>query len=127
MTAAATTTTATSLSLPVTLGTTTVTFTEWLPGYAPLTGAVIAADTETTKADNSNPWMTPTLVLMQAYDGERGVFIAPEHVPAFMAAHPDAFFAFHNAPYDLRVINKTHSRQEVPYDIYTLVDRSSTD
>ena len=124
MTASTTTatTTTTSLSLPVTLGTTTVTFTEWLPGHAPLTGAVIAADTETTKADDSNPWMTPTLVLMQAYDGERGVFIAPEHVPAFMAAHPDAFFAFHNAPYDLRVINKTHSRQEVPYDIYTLVD-----
>jgi DNA polymerase I-like protein with 3'-5' exonuclease and polymerase domains len=110
------------LSLPVTLGTTTVTFTEWLPGDESLAGPVIAADTETTVIDNAHPWITPTLVLMQAYDGERGVFIAPEHVPAFMAAHSDAFFAFHNSPFDLRVINKTHSRQGVPYDIYTLVD-----
>ena len=110
------------LSLPVTLGTTTVTFTEWLPGHAPLTGAVIAVDTETTLIDDANPWMTPTLVLMQAFDGERGVFIAPENVPAFMAAHLDAFFVAHNAAFDLRVIGKTHARQEVPYDIYTLVD-----
>ena len=110
------------LSLPVAFGTANVTFTEWLPGHAPLAGAIIAADTETTLIDEANPWMTPTLVLMQAYDGERGVFIAPENVPAFMAAHPDAFFAFHNAAFDLRVINKTHARQEIPYDIYTLVD-----
>ena len=109
-------------SLPVTLGTTTVTFTEWLPGHAPLAGAVIAADTETTLIDDAHPWMTPTLVLMQAFDGERGVFIAPENVPAFMAAHPDAFFAFHNAAFDLRVINKTHARQGVSYDVCTLVD-----
>jgi hypothetical protein len=110
------------LSLPVTLGTTTVTFTEWLPGHAPLTGAVIAADTETTKIDREHAWLTPTLVLMQAYDGERGVFIAPENVPAFMAAHSTCYFAFHNAAFDLRVINKTHERAEIPYDIYTLVD-----
>jgi hypothetical protein len=110
------------LSLPVTFGTANVTFTEWLPGHAPLTGAVIAADTETTKVDKHHPWLTPTLVLMQAYDGERGVFVAPENVPAFMAAHGTCYFAFHNAPFDLRVINKTHERAEIPYDIYTLVD-----
>ena len=109
-------------SLSVTLGTTTVTFTEWLPGHAPLTGAVIAADTETTVIDDANPWMTPTLVLMQAFDGERGVFIAPENVPAFMAAHADCFFTFHNAAFDLRVINKTHARQGVSYDVYALLD-----
>jgi DNA polymerase I-like protein with 3'-5' exonuclease and polymerase domains len=114
--------TTSGLSLSVTLGTVTTTFTEWLPGHATLTGAIIAADTETTVIDDANPWMTPTLVLMQAFDGERGVFIAPENVPAFMAAHPDAFFAYHNAAFDLRVINKTHSRQGIPYDIYTLVD-----
>ena len=110
------------LSLPVTLGTTTVTFTEWLPGHAPLSGAIIAADTETTVIDDANPWMTPTLVLMQAFDGERGVFIAPEHVPAFMAAHPDAFFVFHSGVFDLKVIQRAHERAEIPYDIYTLVD-----
>ena len=105
------------LSLPVTLGTTTVTFTEWLPGHAPLTGAVIASDTETTEIDDANPWLTPTLVLMQAYDGQRGVFVAPVNVPAFMAAHDICYFAFHNAAFDLRVINKTHERAEIPYDI----------
>ena len=114
--------TTSGLSLSVTFGTTGVTFTEWLPGHAPLTGAIIAADTETTRIDKANPWMTPTIVLMQAYDGDRGVFIAPENVPAFMAAHRDSYFAFHNATFDLRVINKTHERLEVPYDIYTLVD-----
>lgn len=108
--------------LSVTLGTTTVTFTEWLPSSAPLSGSIIAADTETTRIDKANPWMTPTIVLMQAYDGDRGVFIAPENVPAFMAAHRDSYFAFHNATFDLRVINKTHERLEVPYDVYTLVD-----
>jgi len=110
------------LSLPVTFGTANVTFTEWLPGHAPLAGAVIAADTETTLIDEANPWMTPTLVLMQAYDGERGVFVAPENVPAFMAAHSTCYFAFHNAAFDLRVIHETHERAEIPYDIYTLVD-----
>jgi hypothetical protein len=110
------------LSLPVTFGTANVTFTEWLPGDAPLAGAIIAADIETTLIDDAHPWMTPTLVLMQAYDGERGAFIAPENVPAFMAAHPDAFFTFHNAPFDLRVLQRTHERAEIPYDIYTLVD-----
>jgi hypothetical protein len=121
--------TTSGLSLSVTFGTAGVTFTEWLPGHAPLTGAIIAADTETTAIDDANPWMTPTLVLMQAFDGERGVFIAPLNVPAFMAAHRDCFFTFHNAAFDLRVINKTHSRpvtlharQGVPYDVYTLVD-----
>jgi hypothetical protein len=110
------------LSLPVTLGTTTVPFTEWLPGDNPLAGAIIAADTETTLINNAHPWLVPTLVLMQAYDGERGVFIAPEHIPAFMDAHTTCYFVFHNAPFDLRVINKTHSRQRVPYDVYALVD-----
>jgi hypothetical protein len=110
------------LSVPVTLGTAAVTFTEWLPGDAPLAGAIIAADTETTLIDDANPWMTPTLVLMQAYDGERGVFIAPENVPTFMAAHSTFYFAFHNAPFDLKVIQRTHERAEIPYDIYTLVD-----
>jgi DNA polymerase family A len=111
-----------SSPLSVALGTTTVTFTEWLPSSTPLSGSIIAADTETTRIDKANPWMTPTIVLMQAYDGDRGVFIAPENVPAFMAAHRDSYFAFHNAAFDLRVINKTHERLEVPYDVYTLVD-----
>lgn len=110
------------LTLPVTLGPSTVAFTEWLPGDAPLAGSIIAADTETTLIDETHPWMTPTLVLMQAYDGERGVFVAPENVPAFMAAHPDGYFAFHNAAFDVRVIQKTHERLGVPYDVYTLVD-----
>lgn len=114
--------TTSGLSVSVTLGTVTTSFTEWLPGHAPLTGAIIAADTETTVIDDANPWMTPTLVLMQAFDGERGVFIAPENVSDFMAAHGDCFFTFHNAAFDLRVINKTHARRGVPYDIYTLVD-----
>jgi DNA polymerase I-like protein with 3'-5' exonuclease and polymerase domains len=114
--------TTSGLSLPVTLGTAAATFTEWLPGHAKLTGAIIAADTETTVIDDANPWMTPTLVIMQAFDGERGVFIAPANVPAFMAAHGDCFFTFHNAAFDLRVINKTHTRRGVPYVIYTLVD-----
>lgn len=110
------------LALPVTLGTAAVTFTEWLPGDAPLAGTIIAADTETTKIDREHAWMTPTLVLMQAYDGERGVFIAPENVPAFMATHSTCYFAFHNAAFDLRVLQRTHERSEVPYDVYTLVD-----
>jgi DNA polymerase I len=112
------------LSLPVSLDPRmgAVTFTEWLPGHAPLSGSIIAADTETTRIDEANPWMTPTIVLMQAYDGDRGVFITPENLPAFMAAHGDCYFAFHNATFDLRVINKTHERLGVPYDVYTLVD-----
>ena len=108
--------------MPVTLGSTSVAFTEWVPGDAPLTGSVIAADTETTAIDDANPWMTPTLVLMQAYDGDRGVFIAPEHLPAFMAAHRSCYFAFHAAPFDLRVIHKTLERAGIPFDTYTLVD-----
>jgi hypothetical protein len=113
------------LSLPVSLDhhMGTVTFTEWLPGSAPLSGSIIAADTETTRIDKANPWMTPIIVLMQAYDGDRGVFITPENVPTFMAAHGDCYFAFHNATFDLRVINKTHERLGVPYDTYTLVDK----
>jgi len=78
-----------AFSLPVALAPdrAAVEFTLWLPGDAPLAGSVIAADTETTRIDREHPWLTPTVVLMQAYDGERGVFVAPEHVPAFMAAH----------------------------------------
>ena len=56
-----------SSPLSVTLGTTTVTFTEWLPSSAPLSGPIIAADTETTRIDKANPWMTPTIPHLPIY------------------------------------------------------------
>jgi hypothetical protein len=115
-------TTTTTTSWTVSLAGVTTSFTEWFPGDAPLIGQIIAADTETTRIDEENPWVTPTLVLVQAYDGERGVFVAPANLPAFMAAHQDSYFAFHNAPFDLRVINRTHERLGVPHDIHALVD-----
>lgn len=62
-----------------------------------------AYDTETTDIDDSRPYLTPSYVIGAACDGQRGVFISRENVPAFFQAHQGVPFVMHNAAFDLRV------------------------
>lgn len=110
------------VGIAVTFSRLTVEFREWLPGDAPLSGPTIAADCETTRIDREHPWITPTLVLMQAFDGEVGIFIHPHNLAPFLDAHPDAYWVFHNARFDLRVIARTLERAGTPRDVYQWVD-----
>lgn len=68
-----------------------------------LPGRLIALDTETTLIRDGE---IPTLVLASATDGQRGVFIAREHLPLFLEAHREAQWLFHNAAFDLPVLQQ---------------------
>jgi hypothetical protein len=109
-------------AVAVTLGQVVVEFHEWLPGDSPLARRTVAIDTETTLIDKTAPTITPTLVLVQAFDGERGVFVHPRNLAQFIDAHPDTYWACHNASFDLRVLSKTLERCQTPRDVYEWVE-----
>ena len=76
------------MSLSITVGKTAVPFTVWRRGpAATLTGRLIAIDTET---ELIVPGAVPAMVIASATDGERGFFIARQHVGAFIEDHPNA-------------------------------------
>lgn len=103
----------------ITLANQHVDFRPWRPADGPVFHDAFAIDTETTLIDPERPWLVPTYVLGAACDGNRGVFLTREHLPAFLRAHDGVPLVFHNAPFDLAVIH-----QLVPQlDIYRHVER----
>ena len=69
-----------------------------------LSRQAIAIDTETTAIDKEDRVTIPDLVLMSASDGDRQVIIPGENVPAFLLAHRDSWWVFHNVAFDFWVI-----------------------
>ena len=90
------------MSINITVGKTSVPFVLWRPGIT-LKGPLIALDTETELVV---PGTVPQLVLTSATDGEVGVFIANQNIPAFLAAHSHACWVFHNAAFDVPVLEQ---------------------
>ncbi len=76
----------------------------WVPAYGKVLAGPFALDTETTLIEKDRPTRTPTLVLGMAFNGTQGWFIAAKDMPAFLAAHPANQLIFHNAVFDLAVI-----------------------
>jgi DNA polymerase I-like protein with 3'-5' exonuclease and polymerase domains len=101
------------MSLTIDLGTASVPFELWRPGLR-LSGTLIAVDTETERIES--PDRVPRIVLATATDGQAGFFIARQHLSAFFEAHPAAVFVFHNAAFDLAVLDA------VRFDASSLVE-----
>ena len=81
-------------------------FIPWTPSLGAVFSVPYAFDSETTLIDDTNLHTTPDYVLGAAFDGEKGYFILPQYLGAFLAAHPQQAIVMHHAPFDLRVINK---------------------
>jgi DNA polymerase I-like protein with 3'-5' exonuclease and polymerase domains len=82
-----------------------------------------ALDLETTLIDKDRPAAIPTLVLGMAFGGGTGWFIhGPDMLP-FLDAHPDNPLVFHNAGFDLAVLQETYKRARRQDDIYQRVER----
>ncbi len=102
----------------LTLGTGQYPFRRWLPALGRVITGPFALDTETTLIDEKRPAHIPLLVLGMAFDGRQGWFILAEDMPAFLASHPANSLVFHNAAFDLAVIQATHDNRELDSDIY---------
>lgn len=81
--------------------------------------SAFAFDTETTLIDPERDWLAPAYVLGAAYDGQRGYLIRREHVAEFLRAHADLPLVFHNAVFDLAVLQAVAPG----HDLYVKVDR----
>lgn len=100
-----------------------VPFRRWRPCDGAVYEGGFALDLETTLIDRDRPALVPTLVLAAACDARSGWFITAEDTPAFLAAHLDNLLVFHNAAFDLGVLQETLRRRRLPGDIYGRVDR----
>lgn len=89
------------------LGSSQYRFRVWVPALGKVFAGPFALDTETTKIDPDRPAHIPPLVLGMAYDGTQGWFIAAKDMPAFLASHPSNQLVFHNAVFDLAVLQAT--------------------
>lgn len=100
------------------LGTGQYPFRRWMPALGRVMTGPFALDTETTLIDEKRPAHIPALVLGMAFDGRQGWFILAEDMPAFLASHPANPLIFHNAAFDLAVIQAIHDRLGLDSDIY---------
>lgn len=85
-------------------------FRPWLPRLGPVFRRAFAFDCETTPIDPVRPWLTPAYVVGAAFDGRAGVFVPRKHLAAFWDAHRRPKAVFHNAPFDLDVIQTAAPR-----------------
>jgi DNA polymerase I-like protein with 3'-5' exonuclease and polymerase domains len=104
----------------LTLGPGQYPFRRWVPALGRVITGPFALDTETERIDEKRPDRVPTLVLGSAFDGRQGFFILAEDMPAFLAAHPANPLIFHNAAFDLAVLQASLGRLDL--DIYARVE-----
>jgi DNA polymerase I-like protein with 3'-5' exonuclease and polymerase domains len=103
----------------VTLGRTSCPFTPWKP----TDGRVFdrfAFDCETTRIDEDRPELVPAFVIGAACDGQKGVFVPRSLLRQFFDAHAGVPVAFHNAAFDLGVIDQTVAPG---VDVYAAVEK----
>jgi DNA polymerase I-like protein with 3'-5' exonuclease and polymerase domains len=94
-----------------------------VPACGKVFAGPLALDTETTLIDKDRPAHIPALVLGIAFNGTAGWFIAAKEMPAFLACHSTNQLIFHNAVFDLAVLQATLNRQgtELDNDIYVRI------
>jgi DNA polymerase I-like protein with 3'-5' exonuclease and polymerase domains len=108
-----------STMLEINLGPYHCPFRLWTPHQGRVFDGLFAFDTETTRIDDDRPYLTPSLVLAAACDGQRGVFVPRKHIPAFFDAHAGLGFIAHNAAFDLKV---TQAVVGDHLDLYAMVE-----
>ena len=104
--------------LEVAVGPHQAAFREWVPGDGVFANS-FAFDCETTLIRDDLPGRVPDYVLGVASDGDAGAFVSRANLPAFWAAHAHCVWVFHNAPFDLAVMQKLLG---VRGDVYALVE-----
>ena len=110
-------------TLTCTLGARSCPFDAWRVEAGQVFAAAYALDCETTLLDPARHWEAPAFVLGAACDGARGFFLPRDRVLPFLRAHRDVPVAFHNAPFDLRVLHRLAAEQGAGLDVYDLVER----
>ncbi len=110
-----------SQTLSVTFGPYRTDFWIWSPEHGRVLGAEFALDTTTTEIVRSRPDLVPPAVIATAYDGLQGVFVSAGNVKAFVQAHADARLIFHNAAFDLAVLQRQLGPQP---DVYSWVEQN---
>jgi len=103
----------------ITLGPYRRPFRSWTPAQGRVFGGLFAYDTETTLIDDDRPYLTPSLVLASACDGDKGVLVPRPLIPAFFEAHAGMGFIAHNAAFDLKVTQAVLGDRR---DLYALVN-----
>lgn len=105
------------------LGSSRYRFRVWVPDCGKVFAGPFSLDTETTLIDKNRPAHIPALVLGIAFNGTAGWFIAAKDMPAFLACHSTNQLIFHNAVFDLAVLQATLNRQgtRLNNDIYVRV------
>jgi DNA polymerase I-like protein with 3'-5' exonuclease and polymerase domains len=96
-------------------------FIPWTPELGHVFDQPYSFDTETTLIDDDHPWNTPGYVLGAVCDGRQGFFIQRQHVLPFLKAHPHVPIVFHNAPFDLAVLQLVVGPQ---IDVYEAVEQN---
>src|SRR4051794_11168597 len=79
-------------------------FTPWSPPDGRVFETRFACDTETTEINEGRPDLTPALVIATAFGDGHGVFLTPATVGPFLRAHQGVQVVFHNAAFDLKVL-----------------------
>ncbi len=77
----------------------------WQPGRGKIFDQC-AIGTLSTAMDADQPNLVPNLVLLAATNGAQSVFVSAEHTGEFLEAHLDAAWLFHNAAFDLAVLQQ---------------------
>ena len=106
----------------LTLGPGQYPFRQWEPTLGRVITGPFALDTETTKIDEKRPAHVPLLVLGMAFDGRQGWFILAKDMPAFLASHPGSSLVFHNAAFDLAVLQAAQEGRGLSTDGYSRVE-----
>jgi hypothetical protein len=94
-------------------------FAPWRPQDGRVFTTAFAFDCETTALDDARPHLIPAYVIGAAFDGERGVFVPRHRLADFWWTHADLEIIFHNAAFDLAVVQRVMT----DFDVYERVDR----
>jgi hypothetical protein len=101
--------------------------TETVPSFTPWRGedlgSLVSIDTETEMAGNNPGDPPPRLVLVTAFNGQAGVFFGPDQVEAFFQTHGVSVLVFHNAAFDVPVLEKALAEAGSDLELETFVDR----
>lgn len=106
----------------VSLGNKECEFMPWAPAHGRVFSGPFAMDIETTLIDHDNPAHIPSFVIGAASDGSKGFFVTPSLVVSFLQTHENVPVVFHNASFDLKVVQQLAQAQDASLDVYARVE-----